>query len=183
MAGRLANAFAALVLSILLALFISTGILGVPSRVSRLLRVLPNATRVEPQFTTDFSFIIHWASAWDDYSALRDAPLGDILADLVEALDQHQNPVDCAKVSYLIFEYRTALGFGSQIRHIIAAFYTALQTDRVFVLSDGLSFYWANGCPDKANNRRFICHFRPLSQTCPFSRVKKLIDGGRIPVF
>eukprot|EP00178_Gracilaria_changii_P003000 TRINITY_DN14402_c0_g3_i1.p1 TRINITY_DN14402_c0_g3~~TRINITY_DN14402_c0_g3_i1.p1 ORF type:complete len:490 (+),score=80.37 TRINITY_DN14402_c0_g3_i1:1198-2667(+) len=182
MAGRFAITFAALAIAILLTIFSTVCILGVTHTASPVFRSLYHIPRADPHFSTTSSFINHWASAWNDYSVLRDAPLGQMLADLVQALHRHQNPADCASANFLIFEYNTALGFGAQIRHIAAAFYTAVQTDRVFVLSDRVPFYWANGCPREAHNRRFTCHFRALSETCPFSKVRRLIKSGAVRV-
>lgn len=117
-----------------------------------------------------------WRLSFENSELLRSAPLGAVLAPTYSALNKLQEPENCSTGSFLLYEYSSSLGFGAVVKHLTSAFYSAIRTNRTFVLDDSKQFYWAHGCNI---GPRFECFFRPLS-TCSPALIRQLVREKKL---
>lgn len=117
-----------------------------------------------------------WESAFQNPDSLKSAPLGAILVPIHRALSRLQNPENCAKASFFLYEYPYSPGLGAFLKLYTVAFYYAILSNRIFVLNDQKSFVWAEGCYGAQTAE---CFFIPLSR-CSAKRVRDLVQSGSL---
>lgn len=160
--------------------------------------IFSHALRTSDQYTNPLSFsrsrFIHltdwsqddnpldlWEASWADHRLLAASPMGDFLPGALTKVTSLQNPTSCGNASFLLFDYRSSLGFGAVAKHIVVALHAALQTGRVLVLDEENVFYWTTGCPGSKNGRH-ECYFRPLSEKCSYKTVMRLVKDKTLPM-